>query len=267
MNILLPVIILSLIQGITEFLPISSSAHLILTPTLMGWDDQGIAMDIAVHFGTLMAVMGYFRKDILLLLLGLKRTLNRPSRIYTPMAFYIILATLPVACAGLLLHDFIATSLRNPIIIAIATIFFGVILGLSDRLAIQKKHLTQLNWRSALSIGCAQMLALVPGTSRSGITLTMGLALGFKRDVAARFSFLLAIPTIMMAAMYESLKIWQQPTSSPYTWPMFAFAAVISGLSAYVCIALFMRFINRMGVWPFVWYRIILGCILLFVFV
>lgn len=263
---LLPLLILSLIQGLTEFLPISSSAHLILLPILLGWQDQGMMMDIAVHVGTLLAVMIYFKKDIGLLIWGLIRVIQKkPSKRYSKLALNLIYASIPIALIGYLAHDFVSTALRSPIVIAFATIVFGVLLGIADKFSSKRKTLTNMSTKSSLVIGCFQVLALIPGTSRSGITLTAGLGLGFTRKVAAKFSFLLAIPTILMAGGYESLKVLQAP--STFSFLAFTIAISCSFISAYACIALFMRFINRVGVWPFVWYRILLGLALIWFFI
>ena len=258
-------ILLALLQGLTEFLPISSSAHLILLPRLLGWEDQGLAFDVAVHVGTLAAVVTYFRHDVTRLLLAwiqscARRQLNPDAQ----LAWFVILGTVPVAVAGLLLHDVIETYLRSPLVIALATIGFGLLLGMSDWRGRQLRSETGLKFSDVVWIGMAQVLALIPGTSRSGITMTAGLALGLTRSAAARFSFLLSIPVILMAGGYESLQLVQQ--AEPVTWGPIALGTAVAAISAYLCIHFFMRLIERVGMLPFVAYRLLLGVALLFLF-
>lgn len=261
----LQTILLALLQGLTEFLPISSSAHLILLPRLLGWGDQGLAFDVAVHVGTLAAVMFYFRHELLRLLLAwsgscMNRELNADAR----LAWLLLLASVPVAVAGLLLNDVIETHLRSPLVIALATIVFGVLLGLADRRGRQVRGEVSLTVTDVIWIGLAQALALIPGTSRSGFTMTAGLALGLTRSAAARFSFLLSIPVILMAGVFESLQLLQQPDS--VAWGDILLGTAVAGTSAYVCIHLFMRLIERVGMLPFVVYRLLLGVFLLVLF-
>lgn len=246
------IIILALVQGVTEFLPISSSAHLILTSDILGWPDQGLAFDVAVHFGTLFAVLAYFRKDLWPLFSGLFKH-NEHSR----LAWGIALATIPCALTGLLANELIVQYLRTPQVIIATTFFFGVLLGVADfydSRQVEKKPLTFLHM---LVIGLSQILALIPGTSRSGITMTTGLFCGLSRHQASRFSFLLAIPIILLASGYEGFKLMTQPVA--VHWPSLALAVVIAMLSAYACIALFLKLIERIGFWPFVLYRMVLA--------
>lgn len=258
-------IILAIVQGLTEFLPVSSSAHLILVPLLTGWPDQGLAFDIAVHIGTLIAVCIYFRKDIFRLQLGFLRSLQgRPSRIYSALAWQLIIATIPIALVGWLAHDFVATQLRSPLVIATTTISFGILLLLSDRFSSHAKTLAQMKWKDILIIGLMQTLALFPGTSRSGITLTAGLALGFNRQTSAKFSFLLSIPVILLAGSYEGLKILRSP--SPIDGQFLFVGILFAAISAYFCISIFLHFIRKIGVLPFVIYRMLLGGFLLLLF-
>lgn len=258
-------IILAIVQGLTEFLPISSSAHLILVPLLTGWPDQGLAFDIAVHIGTLIAVCIYFRQEIILLIWGFWRSLQgRPSRVYSPMAWKLIIATIPIALVGWLAHDFVATQLRSPLVIATTTICFGILLFLSDRLSSHQKTFAQMQWKDILIIGSMQTLALFPGTSRSGITLTAGLALGFNRQTSAKFSFLLSIPVILLAGSFESLKLIRSP--DPINVQLLLTGILFAAVSAYLCIRLFLHFIRKIGVLPFVVYRMLLGGFLLLLF-
>lgn len=261
----LEVITLAIVQGLTEFLPVSSSAHLILVPILTGWPDQGIAFDVAVHLGTLVAVCIYFRKEIFRLLFGFWRSISgRPSRIYSVLAWQLIIASIPIALIGFLAHDFISTTLRSPLVIACSTIFFGVLLLASDSLRIQRKQLYQLSWKDAIIIGFAQTLALIPGTSRSGITLTAGLSLGFNRTCAAKFSFLLSIPVILLAGAYEGYKIVSSP--DVINWGLLLLGITCAAISAYLCIHLFFRLIRNLGMLPFVCYRFLLGGFLILMF-
>ncbi|WP_188151722.1 undecaprenyl-diphosphate phosphatase [Teredinibacter waterburyi] len=252
------VIVLALIQGITEFLPISSSAHLILPKEVLGWPDQGLAFDVAVHLGTLSAVVMYFRRDIADLLQGwfASVALRRHSE-SSRLAWLIILATLPAGLFGLLLADFIELHLRSIAVIAATTIIFGVLLGYADRRPNPSRDLASLTIKAALIIGFAQALAMIPGTSRSGITITAALLLGFSRHDSARFSFLLSIPIIVLSASYIGLKLLLSDIA--VDWASLTLGIVVSGVSAYFCIHYFLSFINRLSMLPFVIYRLVLG--------
>tara|TARA_R110002094_G_scaffold994_9_gene5373 strand:+ start:1015 stop:1815 length:801 start_codon:yes stop_codon:yes gene_type:complete len=258
---LIHIVFLAIIQGLTEFLPISSSAHLILPSEILGWEDQGLAFDVAVHVGSLLAVMGYFRHDIRQLVVCWFQSVTGGKK--TPesrLGWQIILATIPAGLFGLFLGDFIESNLRSIAVIAATTIIFGVLLGLSDRFSSRTKSLHEFTWKSALFVGCAQALALIPGTSRSGITITAALALGFDRTAAARFSFLLAIPVIVLSGGYKTGQLLQLAT---VPWGDIAMGAVLSAITAYLCIHLFLTWINRIGMLPFVLYRLVLGCVLI----
>jgi len=258
-------ILLALLQGLTEFLPISSSAHLILLPRLLGWSDQGLAFDVAVHVGTLMAVVFYFRHDVQRLLgAWFASCLGRQMTTDARLAWLLLLGTVPVVVAGLLLHDVVETYLRSPLVIALATIGFGILLGVVDRCGRQVRSEESLTLMDVTWIGLAQALALIPGTSRSGITMTAALALGLTRSAAARFSFLLSIPVILMAGVYESLNLLQQ--SAPVAWSEILLGTAVAAVSAYFCIHFFMRLIERIGMLPFVVYRLLLGGFLLLLF-
>jgi undecaprenyl-diphosphatase len=258
-------IYLALLQGLTEFLPISSSAHLILMPRLLGWTDQGLAFDVAVHVGTLAAVLAYFRTEVAQLLSAWLRSLGtRETDADARLAWFVILGTIPAAVLGLLLHDVIETRLRSPLVIAATTIGFGVLLGVTDWLGRQRRDEHALRVGDVIMIGLAQALALVPGTSRSGITMTAGLALGMTRSAAARFSFLLSIPLIMMAGAYETLKLVQQ--AGPVDWLDILIGAAVSAISAWLCIHFFLKLIERIGMLPFVVYRLLLGAVLLWMY-
>lgn len=251
---------LALLQGLTEFLPISSSAHLLLPTLVLGWPDQGLAFDVAVHFGTLAAVVIYFRAELGRLFQGGVRALV--TRSYNEASHEIVLllvASVPAIGAGLLLNDTM-DSLRTIPVLAGATIFFALVLAYADRRGKGNQQAIG-TLRAALLVGLAQALALIPGTSRSGITISAALLLGLSREAAARFSFLLSIPIIAGAALLKTLELLAENDGPG--WPLIALATVTAGVSAYVCIALFLRVIERLGMGPFVIYRIVLGLLLL----
>lgn len=257
---MIQIIVLALVQGITEFLPVSSSAHLILVPQLLGWEDQGLAFDVAVHVGTLLAVLAYFRKEVSAMLVAWFGSLRGQHNADSKLAWYVILATLPVLPAGLIANTF-EEALRNPLIIAWTTIGFGVLLGVAGKLAKANRDEYQMVAMIALAIGLTQCLALIPGTSRSGITITAALLLGLTPMAAARFSFLLSIPVIVMAGSLKTLE-WVQlgmPDSGVYLLTGAGLAAV----SAAACIHVFLLLLNRIGMMPFVVYRLLLGAVLL----
>ena len=262
---LLQIIVLAVVQGLTEFLPISSSAHLILVPVLSHWQDQGLAFDVAVHVGTLSAVMWYFRIEIVNMFIDwldslVQRRLVGESR----LAWAVLWGTVPLGLAGLLFSDLVDTVLRSPLVIAWATIGFGLLLWWADVKAQHRRDEHSLTWRDVLVIGLAQALALIPGTSRSGITMTAALMLGLTRTAAARFSFLLSIPAILMAGGYKGVQLLEQ--SAPVDWLALVLGVVLSGVMAYLCIHFFLKLLERMGMLPFVIYRLVLGVVLLVVF-
>lgn len=259
------VIILSILQGMTEFFPISSSAHLIFVPKLAGWEDQGLAFDVAVHIGTLIAVVLYFRKDLFRMIKEFLISLTtRKITPYARLMWCLCFATIPAGIAGLLFKKHIETVLRSPVVIAFTTIGFGILLWLSFRWGRQEKTESSISWKEALVIGCGQALALIPGTSRSGITLTAGLALGLKREDAARFSFLLSVPVIALAGLYETYTLFKD--KSPLDIPVLSAGVLLSAISGIICIHVFLKLLQRVGVTPFVIYRILLGMLLFYVF-
>jgi len=258
-------ILLALVQGLTEFLPISSSAHLILFPRLAGWPDQGLAFDVAVHVGTLAAVVAYFRHDIARLAGAWSRSvIGGAFTADARLAWFVLLGTVPVALAGLLLHDAVEVYLRSALVIAVATVVFGLLLGWYDCRGRRVRAESALTLTDVVVIGLAQVLALVPGTSRSGITMTAALALGLTRSAAARFSFLLSVPVILMAGGYEALKLVRQP--DPVAWGALLLGTGVAAVSAYLCIHFFLRLIERIGMLPFVIYRLLLGGVLFWLF-
>lgn len=258
----LQITFLALLQGITEFLPISSSAHLILPSALLGWTDQGLAFDVAVHLGSLFAVLWYFRLDVWLLAVNWLKQISgqRHDTEYSRMAWWVIAATIPAGLAGLLAEDWIEANLRSVAVIAATTLIFGVLLGWAEIRTRRQSDQIQLTFSRAIIIGLAQVLALIPGTSRSGITMTAALALGFDRTAATRFSFLLSIPLILAASLLKTVSLIADP--APTAWSDLVIGTALSGLAAYVCIRLFLGYINRIGFMPFVWYRLALGTVL-----
>lgn len=258
------VFILALIQGLTEFLPVSSSAHLIFFPKLLQWQDQGIEFDVAIHVGTLAAVVTYFRAEIYLMInnwlksLGHKK-LNKDAK----LAWAIIFGTIPVGLSGLVLHKFVATTMRGSWILALTTMGFAVILAIASLIAKQKRDEYHLTWKDILIVGSMQAIAVIPGVSRSGITLTGGLFAGLTRNAAARYSFLLSIPVIILAGGLEMLNLINSPQNIDYQAIILGF--IVAAISGYLCIDLFLKFLAKYGVMPFVIYRLVLGTAMLFV--
>ncbi|GGX65991.1 undecaprenyl-diphosphatase [Litorimonas cladophorae] len=261
----LQLILLSLIQGLTEFLPISSSAHLILPAQILGWPDQGPLIDVMAHFGSLFAVLLYFRKDVASILGGLVDLLQRKLNTNSALALNLILSTPPALLAGFLLaSQGWDDLLRSPLIIAFTTIVFGVLLWVSDVKAKSDKPVEALTWGGAVTLGLAQSLALIPGTSRSGITMTAGRALGLSREAAARFSMLMSLPIIGAGGLYAMLKLMSaDATEQTATLGSGLVVALLSFMTAYACIALFMKWVGRIGFFPFMVYRLFLGAGLL----
>jgi len=256
---LLQLVVLALVQGITEFLPVSSSGHLVLTSQLLGWPDQGLTMDVAVHGGTLLAVIVYFWRDLMRILVGLGESGSQSTR---PLFGMLILATIPVGLAGFVLHQLGADVLRNPEIIAWATLVFGLALWGADRFGMTVRRIEHMTWGAALTIGIAQVLALLPGTSRSGITMTAARVMGFEREAAARFSLLLSIPVIGAAALLAVLDLIE--AGDPVLSRAAAVAAALSFVSALVAIWAMLAWLKRASFTPFAIYRVILGCLLLY---
>jgi undecaprenyl-diphosphatase len=263
---LFQIIALAFLQGLTEFLPISSSAHLILLPLIVGWQDQGLAFDVAVHVGTLSAVIIYFRHTLYKMLNDWLQSLKQCRTVgNSKLAWAVLFGTIPVGLIGLLFNDFIETSLRSPMVIAITTLIFGLLLGWADWQGKQQRNEHQLTWKDVLIIGIAQAIALIPGTSRSGITMTAGLLLGLNRQASAHFSFLLSIPVIFLAGSLKTIELVQ--SSSENDLSPLIIGAFLSALSAYFCIHVFLKLIEKIGMWPFVVYRLILGLLLVLLFI
>ena len=262
----LQIAILAIVQGLTEFLPVSSSGHLVLVPFFFDWTDQGLAFDVAVHFGSLAAVCIYFRKDILRLFSGgvlvLRGDTNAPE---SRMALAILLGSVPAAVAGLAFASWIEANLRDPAVIVYTLAGYGILMALADRFCARSRTITSVGYSDALIIGCAQALALVPGTSRSGVTITAARLLGFERSDAARFSFLLSAPVILLAATYKLFELLLGDVV--VQWGQLALGAVIACVVAYVSIEFFMRVVARIGLTPFAIYRLGLAAVILYVLV
>lgn len=259
--ILFEVIILAIIQGITEFLPISSSAHLLLPNIILGWQEQGLAFDVAVHLGSLAAVVIYFRDDILEMTKAwFGHITGQGATEHSQLAWWLIGATIPAVLAGYFGKTYVEEYARSGMVIATTTIVFGLLLWLSSSMAKEQYELPQMGLKRAMVIGLFQVLALIPGTSRSGITITAGLLLGLSRESAAKFSFLLSIPVILGASLLLLLDLLQQ--AAPVDWLMLSIGTALSFVSAYLCITLFLSFIKQIGFLPFVIYRLILGVVL-----
>lgn len=251
-------LILGILQGLTEFLPISSSAHLVLFPRYFGWEDPGLAFDVALHLGTLAAVIMYFWSDLWRLAKSLIQVGDPSYKEDRRLVGLLGLATIPGAVAGLLLEHKIETVFRSPALIAGALITLGLFLALADRFCAGNRKVSDLSWLAALGIGFAQSLALIPGVSRAGVTITTALALGFARTEAARFSFLMSIPIIAGAGVLKIKEIWLSPDRMALG---LGFAgATFAGLAA---ISILMRYVQRRHYTPFAIYRWALGTFVL----
>jgi len=256
-------VVLAFVQGVTEFLPISSTAHLILVPYLTAWPDQGLSFDVALNTATWLAVVIFFRKDVSALVRGFFRSLANRTIVGNhdgALAWMILVATIPVAVAGVVGHDFVAFRLRTLEVIGFSSILWGLVLWLADRRP-GVMDVARIRWLEAVFIGLAQAIALIPGTSRSGITMTAGLFAGLSRTAAARFSFLLAIVVGALAGGKEGAEMVKAGVDTP--WVAVIVGGVVAFVSAYLAIHYFLKFISRATMTPFVVYRVLLGIALL----
>jgi undecaprenyl-diphosphatase len=267
---LVQVIVLAILQGVTEFLPISSSAHLALTPWLFGWKDQGLEFDIALHFGTLISVLLYFFRDWLRIvangiglanpgLLGADPSVDRNPR----MLWYLIAATLPAGIAGLLFKDKIESTLRSPYVMGTMLVAVGILMWVAERTAKHERTMGEMSLKDCLFVGVAQALALIPGTSRSGITMTAGLFRNLDRATAARFSFLLSTPIVAAAAFKGVYDLSKHGGLNPEMAPSLGIGIVVTAVTGCFVIAVLLKFLRTNSVVPFVIYRVAFGLLVL----
>jgi undecaprenyl-diphosphatase len=252
-------VILGAVQGITEFLPISSTAHLRITPALLGWPDPGAAYTAVLQLGSLVAVVGFFLRE----LVAMVKALLHPDQWRGPDArrlLYMIIGTIPVGVAGLLLKHAIEGPLRSLTVIATSMIVVGLLMGLVEKLASHRRPIDDMTWKDALLIGLGQAIALIPGVSRSGITMVCAMALGLRREAAARFSFLLSVPAIAAAGVFELPKALRTPHLAGA--PLLV-GVVVAAVFSYVSIAWLLRFLRTRTTIPFVVYRVAMGALLL----
>ena len=253
-------LVLGLVQGLAEFLPISSSAHLSLVPFVLGWEDPGLAFDVALHLGTLAAVLWYFREEWIRLTKAAVSivTTRRIETEEQRRALFIVIATIPGAIGGLLLQEYAETIFRAPIVTAIALILLGILLWAADRFASQKRELVNFRWTDALLIGIAQVFALIPGVSRSGSTMTAGRALGFDRTSAATFSFLMSMPITAAAAVLKVPEALREGVTLPIVVGILA-----SAVSGWLAISVLLRYVSTRSFGVFAIYRCVLGLVVL----
>lgn len=255
----LQALVLAIVQGVTEFLPISSSGHLILFSRFLGWRDQGLLFDTVVNTGSWAAVLAYFWGDVKRLVVEWVRSLSGGGDSPTVrLAWALVLGTIPVGLVGLFFREWVASHARDSLLIATTSLSFGLLLWVVDRSANQRRQIENLLWTDALWVGLAQAVALIPGTSRSGITMTVALALGFRRPAAARFSFLLAIPVGFLVAAKDVADLASGAVLNP-DWGVLAVGLLGSAASAYLVIGWLLRWLRRRSLAPFAIYRILLG--------
>jgi undecaprenyl-diphosphatase len=261
----LQIVVLAIVQGITEFLPISSSGHLILVPYFTDWPDQGLEFDLAVHIGTLTAIVVYFRRTLGAMLRDWVRSCVARREIgESRLAWAVLFGTIPAGVVGLVFRHDIETTLRSPLVVACTTIGYALLLFVADR-----NHGTRsersIGWLDVVVIGCAQALALVPGTSRSGVTMTAGLFRNLSREAAARFSFLLAVPVMTAAGLAEAAGFAGESVSGPIDTRAIVLGLALSAVTGIACIHYFLKALTRFGMLPYVVYRLVLGAVLLVV--
>ena len=246
-------IVLGIVQGVTEFLPISSTAHLRIVPALLGWNDPGAAFTAVIQLGTLVAVLAYFARDIVTII---RDTLTGKSQ----MGWMIVVGTIPVVVLGLLFKHHIESTLRSLHVIASAMIGLAVVLATAEWLGKKRRTMEQVGWLDTIVVGCAQAVALIPGSSRSGCTITGGLFVGLNRETAARFSFLLSLPAVFAAGIFEFRHALHEPAGNPVALAM---ATLISAIVGYASIAFLLGYLKKHTTWAFIVYRLALGALLL----
>jgi undecaprenyl-diphosphatase len=260
------VLIYAIIQGITEFLPVSSSAHLEILPRIMGWTDPGLSFDIALHVGTLLAVIIYFFKDWMQIIgqgLGLTIGSDEELKRNRMLLWLIVVATIPIGIAGKLLNEKAENEWRSLLLIGSMLVIIGVVMWFAERMGTRQRHLGEIGWADAIVIGVAQALAIVPGVSRSGITITAGFFRGLERDAAARFSFLLLTPAVAGAAVLKLWKLHKEGGVSVDMRMPFAVGILVSGIVGAVVIGFFLRYLKGRSLYPFIYYRIVFGIIVI----
>lgn len=263
---LLEAIVLGVLQGVTEFLPISSTAHLRFVPAMFGWDDPGAAFTAISQLGTLVAVVIYFRRELVAMAVAWTRSLYDAEARHefdARLAWYVILGTVPIVIFGAIFAGDVETAARNLYVLAIAMIALGIVLYISERTALHVRPMSSIRIRDAIAIGLAQTLALVPGVSRAGATLTMGLFMGFKREDAARYSFLLSIPAVFASGAYEIWALITDRTAITVEWLPLTVGTLVAFLSGYAAIAFLLRFLRTHSTIPFVVYRVLIGLVIL----
>ena len=256
-------VVLGIVQGLTEFLPISSSAHLLILSQVFGWDDPGAAFTAVTQIGTELAVIIYFRREIAAILRAWARSFTHAEARHDPdarMGWLVIIGTIPIAVLGLLFKDQIETAFRNLWLVALMLIVFGLILGVADALGARVKTERDLTVRDGILYGLAQSLALIPGVSRSGATISAGLAMGYTRASAARYAFLLAIPAVLMSGLFEARKISSEPNVS---WGPTLLATIIAFSVGFAVIEWLMKWLTTRSYLPFVIYRVALGLLVM----
>ncbi len=256
-------IVLGIIQGLTEFLPISSSGHLLILSQIFGWDDPGAAFTAVSQIGTEAAVLIYFRRDIWRIISTWTKSLYTPAlrgQIDARMGWYVIVGTIPIGFFGYFFSDQIETAARNLWLVATVLIVFGIILGIADRIGRKTRELETLSMRSGLLFGFGQALALIPGVSRSGATITTGLFMGFNREAATRYAFLLAIPAVLASGLFQATKIGEEAN---VPWGQTIVATIIAFIVGYLVIAWLIRYVATNSYMPFVIYRVVVGSLVL----
>ncbi len=262
---LVEAIVLGVVQGLTEFLPISSTAHLRLVPTLFGWGDPGAASSAIIQLGTMLAVVAFFRRDIVNLFKAFIRGISqgKPFEEFdSRMAWYIAVGTIPVGLLGLLFKNFIETSARSLYLISASLVLLALILAVAERISAFRRDVSSITLRDCVIVGFAQALALIPGSSRSGTTITAGLFLGFTREAAARFSFLLSIPAVVASGLFELYEV-RHGISGALAVDL-SVATIVSAVTGYAAIAFLLKYLRTHTTYAFIWYRILLGGIILF---
>jgi len=257
-------ILLGIVQGLTEFLPISSTAHVRIVPALFGWEDPGAAFSAVIQLGTMAAVLIYFRSDIARITVAFLKGLRHRELRRTPdslMGWYVIVGTVPVVIFGFAFRHQISGGARSLLLIATVLIIGGILMLAIDRVAVLQRDLTSVSWRDGIIIGLCQALALVPGVSRSGATIVGGLVLGFNRESAARFSFLLSIPAVVLSGLFELKDVGDGSNNAPILAT--AIATVFAFIVGYAAIAFLLRYLARHTLTIFGVYRIVVGLIVL----